>query len=156
MESHPDDRTPQEIALNNPIILMEILKQSDVQLKNCRLVCHFWNDIILALPNTRLGLKLDYKLDWKKGPFSFLGLCFSLDDRLTKRISVTGTSHAKVADFGFGRLTHFCDKFSDIVQIMELSIEDEDCLKYIHQVLTNCCPNLRIPTKFFWNRSHQN
>ncbi|XP_035708095.1 uncharacterized protein LOC118435785 [Folsomia candida] len=39
-------------------------------------------------------------------------------------------------------MTHFCDKFSDNVQILELCINAVDCLRYIHQVLTNCCPNL--------------
>ncbi|OXA40169.1 uncharacterized protein LOC118439394 [Folsomia candida] len=139
MESRPEERTPQEIALNNPIILNEIFKHNSTPLKTARLVCPFWNEIVLSLQNTRLGFKLNEKHDRRKDPFSFLALCFSLDDRLAKRISAS--CHIAVTDFGL-RLTHFCDKFSDIVQIMDLSIADEDCLKYIHQVLTNCCPNL--------------
>ncbi|OXA54625.1 hypothetical protein Fcan01_10498 [Folsomia candida] len=44
--------------------------------------------------------------------------------------------------FGY-RLTHICDKFSDIVQILEISLEYEPCLQSVYQVLKNCCPNLK-------------
>ncbi|XP_035716456.1 uncharacterized protein LOC118439330 [Folsomia candida] len=140
MESQPLERTPQEMALNNPIILMEIFKQTSTPLKTCRLVCQFWNEMVLSLPNTRLALKLNDEFDRNKNTYSFFDLCFSLNDRLAKRIRAS--CHTEVTDDFAFRVTLFCDKFSDIVQILELSI-DSDSLQYIHQVLTNCCPNLQ-------------
>lgn len=113
-------------------------------LRTCRLVCHFWNDVVLSLPNSRLGIELNPGYDRNEDPFSFFALLFSLDERLPKRISATcdtEVSHEEDPDpktcmYVFAsRLTHFCDKFSDTVQILELSIDDEDCFKYIHQVL---------------------
>ncbi|XP_035700984.1 uncharacterized protein LOC118433300 [Folsomia candida] len=153
MESHPEERTVQEIALNNPIILTEILKQAATPLRTARLVCHFWNEIALTLPNTRLSLILNDKYFRDQDPFSFSALLFSLEDRLAKRISFKCYTEVTYEDgeveptvfiyYFASRLSHFCDKFSDTVQILEFSIDNEVCLKYIHQALTNWCHNLR-------------
>ncbi|XP_035700991.1 uncharacterized protein LOC118433303 [Folsomia candida] len=153
MEAQPEERTVQEIALNNPIILTEILKQAATPLRTARLVCHFWNDIALSLPNPRLSLNLNHKYARDQDPFSFSALLFSLEDRLAKRISFKCYTEVRGEDgevdptvyiyYFASRLAHFCDKFSDTVQILELSIDDEDCLKYVHQALANCCPNLK-------------
>ncbi|XP_035701008.1 uncharacterized protein LOC118433314 [Folsomia candida] len=41
------------------------------------------------------------------------------------------------------KLTHFCDKFSDNVQSLELLIDDANYFTCIHKILTNRCPNLK-------------
>ncbi|XP_035701021.1 uncharacterized protein LOC118433324 [Folsomia candida] len=41
------------------------------------------------------------------------------------------------------KLTHFCDKFSDNVEILELSLDNEHYFKCIHQILTKGCTNLK-------------
>lgn len=47
-----------------------------------------------------------------------------------------------IYSFG-GKLMYFCEKFSDTVQILKITIHDEKCLKYISQALKNSCPNLK-------------
>ncbi|XP_035708221.1 uncharacterized protein LOC118435857 [Folsomia candida] len=147
-------------ALNNPIILIEILKRSP--LKKCRLVCQFWNELVLTLPNTKLALNLEYEAksqaDYNGNANKFSELCFTLDDRLAKRISATCISAPYgvhpilwIDPFAY-RLTHFCYKFSDIVQIFEISFDYAPCLPSIFQILKNYCPNLkqfRIAYEFF-------
>ncbi|OXA37536.1 uncharacterized protein LOC118433514 isoform X2 [Folsomia candida] len=142
MESQPE-RSVQEIALCNPIILTKILSQSSAPLKSCRLVSHFWNDTVLSLPNTRLALKLNQNQDDERDPVSFLELCYKLDDRLAKRI-YAATSHLNEVTFYFAtKLIHLCDKFSDQVQVLEISIYYEASLQSVFLVLKNSCPNLK-------------
>ncbi|OXA39440.1 uncharacterized protein LOC110861149 [Folsomia candida] len=160
-----------EIALNNPIILSNILQQTSAPLKTCRLVSHFWNDVVLSLPNTRLALKLTRKNpfadenqnlfqfdsedddddeDIDPGPVPFQTLCFTLDERLTKRISATCKSSLRgisvhpttTIDFFASKLLHVCDKFSHRIQILEFSLYSEECLPPIYLILKNSCPNL--------------
>ncbi|OXA48162.1 hypothetical protein Fcan01_16885 [Folsomia candida] len=151
--------TPQDLALNNPIILTEILKQTSIPLRNARLVCKFWNDIVLSLPNRRLAFSLrdEYTEDdeqedtyLKTDPFHFFGICSTLDKRLAKRISATfdtceidefETLPCYIYYFG-AKLMNLCDKFNDIVQILEITIYSHICFKYIYQALQNSCPNL--------------
>ncbi|OXA53524.1 uncharacterized protein LOC118435869 [Folsomia candida] len=143
-------QTAVEIALNNPMILTEILQRRSTPLKDCRLVCHFWNDMVLNLPNTRLALrpvKKDKNRHILNDPFPFFATCFALDDRLAKQISATCSTDladpTRCIDSFATTLMHTCDKFSDLVQILEISVDYEECLKTVYQVLRNCCPNLK-------------
>lgn len=65
-------------------------------------------------------------------------LCFSLDDRLAKRIRAPRPMLSLDLE-----LMHTCDKFSDRVQVLDLCIYGENSLKPLFQVLQNCCPNLK-------------
>lgn len=140
-------------------ILTEILKQPSTSLRAARLVSTFWYDIVLSLPNTKLAFKLWDKYsekdekndqDFAKDPFYFFEICSTLDKRLAKRITAfcyTATiddtkSTPRIYSFG-AKLMHICDKFSDIVQTLEITIFNEHCLKYIHHSLRNFCPNLK-------------
>ncbi|XP_021966429.1 uncharacterized protein LOC110861606 isoform X2 [Folsomia candida] len=180
-------RKMEQIAQNNPIaiqfnstamnsrapwgtsmvqILTQILQQAYTSLKTCRLVSHFWNDMVLSLPNTRLALRLrklplaednlfqfdtseedDDDEDIDPGPVPFLTLCLTLDARLAKRIWASSSASSRLAPktkinyFGT-KLLHVCDKFSQRVQILEISTHSEDYLPPIYHVLKNCCPNL--------------
>ncbi|OXA60414.1 Gamma-glutamyltranspeptidase 1 [Folsomia candida] len=143
-------QTAVEIALTNPMILTEILQQSSAPLKDCRLVCHFWNDMVLTLPDTRLALrpvKKDKRRYVLNDPFPFFVACITLDDRLAKRISATCSTSlsdpTRCIDSFVTKLIYICDKFIDIVQILEISIDYEECLKTVYQVLKNFCPNLK-------------
>lgn len=127
-------------------ILSEIIKRSP--LKTCRLVCQFWNEMVLSLPNTTLALNLEYEVgDYNAIPF--FDLCFTLDDRLSKQIVATCTSApsdenpSDWIDIFAYRLTHVCDKFNDSVQILEITVDYAACLQSVFQVLKNCCPNLK-------------
>ncbi|XP_021965561.1 uncharacterized protein LOC110860770 [Folsomia candida] len=134
----------QQIALNNPIILSEILKQSSAPLKNCRLVSHFWNKVVLSLPNTRLVLNLNSKDEYEKDPFPFFELCYTLDDRLAKRISAHTDPISRDVTYAFSaKLMHLGLRFSDRIQILDMRIYFEHGLKPIFQVLKNSCPNLK-------------
>ncbi|XP_035713226.1 uncharacterized protein LOC118437880 isoform X2 [Folsomia candida] len=138
MES-PEERSVELVALNNPIILEKIFEQSSATLKNCRLVCHFWNEIVLSLPNTRLVLNLTNKDDdYEKDPVPFFQLCLTLDERLSKRISCAGATYRFAA-----KLMHLCHIFSDQVQILETLIETGDYLPSIFHVFKHSCPNLK-------------
>ncbi|XP_035716451.1 uncharacterized protein LOC118439322 [Folsomia candida] len=161
MESQLEERTPLEIALNNPTILSEIFKRihSDIDtdtspLKTARLVCQFWNDMVLSLAKLELELS-NYEHYGEQDPFSFFDFCFSVDHRLAKRIHATSgymvseSAGPRVYHFAC-KLTHVCDKFSEIMRILTIEIMYEDCLKYVHQILKNCCPNLKeLELKFF-------
>ncbi|XP_035703519.1 uncharacterized protein LOC110842643 isoform X4 [Folsomia candida] len=149
MESR-GERTAMEVALNNPMILTEIFQQSSTPLKDCRLVCHYWNDMVLNLLNTRLALrpvKKDKSRHILNDPFPFFPTCFTFNDRLAKRISATCSTDladpTRCIDAFATTLMHTCDKFSDVVQILEISIDYEECLKTVYQVLKHCCPNLK-------------
>ncbi|OXA40194.1 uncharacterized protein LOC110860771 [Folsomia candida] len=150
------ERSVQEVALNNPIILTEILKQSSAPLKSCRLVSHFWNEMVLSLRNTRLALNLntkDEEVETYPLPFlAFFDLCSKFDARLAKR--VTGkTSNCTEETYPLaGKLSHLCISFSDRVEILDMRINYEDCLKSISLVFRNSLPNLkqlRIRFAFF-------
>ncbi|OXA42069.1 uncharacterized protein LOC110859649 [Folsomia candida] len=141
--------TSVQIALNNPIILTQILLQPFTPLKTCRLVSKFWNDIILSFPNPGLAIQLscaDGKVP-EPDPIQFFATCFTLDARLTKRIHATCSTplvDATLCVYSFtSKLIFLCDKFSDRVQILEVSLNVEKCLQSVYQVLKNCCPNLR-------------
>lgn len=68
----------------------------------------------------------------------FFELCFSLDERLSKRII------AKTDTLSLDwRLMHVCHIFSDLVQLLKISIKEETCLKSVYQIFKNCCPNLK-------------
>lgn len=145
-------------------ILTQILKQSSAPLKDARLVCKFWNEMVLSLPNTRLGLKINNRYTRPMDPTSFSKLCLSLQKdsksatnrkvgRLAKKTSaICDTKKVKgkhnlpratlITSFVV-RLTNFCEIFDETVQIMKLSIDDQKCLKCIHQILGNRCPNLK-------------
>ncbi|OXA48163.1 hypothetical protein Fcan01_16884 [Folsomia candida] len=158
-----DTPDAQEIALNNPIILTEILKQTSVQLRDARLVSKFWNDIVLSLPNTRLTFCLndvddEYAEDEEYTDedlhthrLHFFEICSTLNKRLSKRISAEfdtsmkyGTEEpAAPAIYSFGaKLTHVSALFSDTIQTLEISICIVNFLKYVYQALKNSCPNL--------------
>lgn len=165
-----ESQSVQEVALSNPIvnkpektfqtaqiftkidplfqILTQILKQSSAPLRSCRLVSHFWNEIVLHLPNTRLALNLDYKIYEENNALPFFAMCSPSDDRLAKRVSATCPTVIKctpshsINPFTY-RIMHICDKFSDRVQILDIFIEFEDCLQVIFQILKNYCPNLK-------------
>ncbi|XP_035707785.1 uncharacterized protein LOC118435598 [Folsomia candida] len=150
MEASREERSVQEIALNNPIILKEIFKCASTPLKSCRLVCQFWNNIVLSLPNTRLASKLAHNdkddSDDDSQAVQYFSLCRALDGRLAKRIS----ANSDIVSFGW-KLMYICDKFNDRVQILELCLRKENSLKLVCPVLRNCCPNLkqlRIVGKF--------
>ncbi|OXA41925.1 uncharacterized protein LOC110859585 isoform X2 [Folsomia candida] len=146
-----EPQTTTNLALSNPIILTTILKQRSTPLTNCRLVSHFWNDIVLSLPNTRFGLKLDHKnqpdSDHDHDPIPFFDMCFTLDPRLAKRINATcrtDVSHSLTSIYSFSaKLLHLSDKFSDKIQILDVCIEYENCLDSVYRALKNWCPNLK-------------
>lgn len=81
-----------------------------------------------------------------------------MEPRLAKRVSATNLEHKISPPMpGFGprahakssrdsftsKLMHLCDKFSDNVKILEIDIDDENCMKPVYQVLKNSCPNLK-------------
>ncbi|XP_035713720.1 uncharacterized protein LOC118438081 [Folsomia candida] len=138
MESPPSTINAQDMALQNPLILTKILQNNSVSLTSCRLVSQFWNEVVLSLPNTRLSLKLNHNDEDCDEALQFFGLCFSLDKRLAQRVS------AESGTFSIDwRLMHICGKFGDWVQILEIYLSEEDCLKSTCQVLKYCCPNLK-------------
>ncbi|XP_035716310.1 uncharacterized protein LOC118439262 [Folsomia candida] len=148
MELPHEERSAQQIALNNPIILTEILKKTSAPLLTCRLVSHFWNEVVLSLPNTRLSLNLHHKDErFPNDPVPFLALCFKMEDRLAKRINATCSARSlnhNVFNNSFSaKLIHVCDKFGDLVGVLDISILFEVCLPAIYQILQNCCPNLK-------------
>lgn len=117
------------------------MKQTSTPLLTCRQVCKFWNDIVLTLPNPRLALKLNHEGAGNNNDLvPFFDLCFTLDPRLAKRIraSTCEAIHSFAA-----KLTYFCEKFTNNVQILEVSIEYESCVKSVLQILQNFCPNLK-------------
>ncbi|XP_035708113.1 uncharacterized protein LOC110850233 [Folsomia candida] len=132
MEFQQEVQNLEHVALNNPLILMEIFKQAAIPLKTCRLVCQFWNEIVLSLPNTRLALDLSSYNALSK--ITFCEMSTSLDARFVKRIKDSYT--------GFPlNLTHVCDKFGSNVQVLELDINEEGA-PWTKHVLKNSCPNL--------------
>ncbi|XP_021959493.1 uncharacterized protein LOC110855373 [Folsomia candida] len=141
MES-PCETSVEQIPLNNPIILTQILQQAGTPLKTCRLVSHFWNDMVLSLPNTRLALNLhsegnETDEDINLGPF--FAFCSTLDARLAKHICAK--SDTTISYFAF-KLLHVCDKFTHTIQILEVSIQSKTSLSPIYDILENRCPNL--------------
>ncbi|OXA55152.1 uncharacterized protein LOC118435535 [Folsomia candida] len=132
-----------EMALRNPIILTEILKR--FPLKNCRLVCQFWNKMVVSLPNARLALNMKNGVNSTR----FFEFFFKLDGQLAKRISTRcfiapdDEEPTHWIDTFAYKLAHICDKFSDNVQILEITITYSACLQPIFQILKNCCPNLK-------------
>ncbi|XP_021959194.2 uncharacterized protein LOC110855071 [Folsomia candida] len=141
-----ETRTVEQVALDNPIILTQILKQTSAPLKTARLVSTFWNDLVLSLPNSKLSLKLGHDnliSNTEEDLILFFELCFALDARLAKHISATSI-RGRTPLYSFAtKLMHTCDKFSDTVQILDVSIAHEACLSPVYQVLKNCCPNLK-------------
>ncbi|OXA41933.1 uncharacterized protein LOC118438890 [Folsomia candida] len=145
------DTNEQQLALSNPIILTTILKQLPAKrsppLQNCRLVSHFWNDMVLSLPNTKFALKLDpsKKLNPDHDPVPFFDMCSTLDPRLAKRINATCHSYPElpVIHSFAAKFPHVCDKFSGKIQILDISIDYERCLDSIYRALKNSCPNLK-------------
>lgn len=127
---------------------------------NVRVVCKLWNDIVLSLPNTRLAFRQfdecfqdnDQELkDFKADPFYFFERCSILDARLARAITASCDT-SDIQDpveaiaylYSFGaKLMHFCDKFSEIVQILDISIHSEHCLRYVYLALKNHLPNLK-------------
>lgn len=119
-------------------ILTTILQKTPVSLKDARLVCKFWNDMVLTLPNTRFAFTLndeyerrnfeDEETELKADPLPFFAICSTLDRRLAKRIRATCDTAALdtplvipcINTFA-AKLLHFCDKFTDIMQILEFS-----------------------------------
>lgn len=127
-------------------ILTQILKQTSAPLKTARLVSTFWNDLVLSLLNSKLSLKLGHDnliSNTEEDLILFFELCFALDARLAKHISATSI-RGRTPLYSFAtKLMHTCDKFSDTVQILDVSIAHEACLSPVYQVLKNCCPNLK-------------
>ncbi|XP_035715634.1 uncharacterized protein LOC118438897 [Folsomia candida] len=122
MDSPP---TTINLALGNPLILTAILKQNSAPLRNCRLVSHFWNDIVLSLQNTRFALKLrrngDENVD--HDPVPFFDTCFTFDPRLAKRVNAatccTDALHSLAAIYSFAaKLLHLSEKFSDRIEVL--------------------------------------
>ncbi|XP_035711780.1 uncharacterized protein LOC118437095 isoform X2 [Folsomia candida] len=143
MGSPVDNRNVQEIALNNPIILTQILKQSSTLLKTARLVCPFWNDVVLSVPNTELIFNLrhpDKLIESDAVPF--FEICSTLDERVAKRISAAFPESPFAAIFS-AKVMHSCDKFSGIIQILEVFIQHETCFASVYHVLRRSCQNLR-------------
>ncbi|XP_035716215.1 uncharacterized protein LOC118439215 isoform X1 [Folsomia candida] len=149
MESPQEETTSvHQIALNNPIILTEILKKSSTPLKTCRLVCKFWNEMVLSLQNPRLALNLAKQDDdFTCDPVPFFALCYKMDDRLAKWVSTWSDlpeDEMEISGASQAKLMHLCDKFGDLVEILDVIIHDEeDYLNSIHLILQNCCPNLK-------------
>ncbi|XP_021967280.2 uncharacterized protein LOC110862387 isoform X1 [Folsomia candida] len=137
--------TLQNIALNNPIILTEILKQASIPLKNCRLVSHFWNHIVLSIPNTRLALNPNKK-DAEHGDYlvPFFEICSTLDPHLARRISARTLFYSRTTTYSFAaQLTYLCGKFSDQIQDLGVIIHHKECVQVVFQILKNYCPNLK-------------
>ncbi|XP_035711859.1 uncharacterized protein LOC118437143 [Folsomia candida] len=134
----------QDIALNNPIILTEILKQTSVRLRDARFVSKFWNDIVLSLPKTRLTFCLrdsyneyeegeeDTDEDLHTDPFRFFEICSTLNKRLSKSIIAEfdtsmkyDTDESAPAIYSFGaKLMHLCAMFSDTIGSFHLNPHD--------------------------------
>ncbi|XP_035712073.1 uncharacterized protein LOC118437262 [Folsomia candida] len=138
-----------QVALSNPIILTAILKQASAPLKTCRLVSHFWNEIVLSLKNTKLALNLEYKMNSENNALPFFEMCYPSDDRIAKRISATCCTYWDRFEpphqtnlFSY-RIMHIGDKFSHQIQILHICIDFEDCLHAVFQILKNFCPNLK-------------
>lgn len=136
--------------------MTQILQQTGTPLKTCRLISHFWNDMVLSLPSTRLALNLTSKNpvaeenfdsddddDVVIDPGPFLALFLTLDERLARRICATCSSSSdSTINLFASRLLHVCDKFNERVQILDVSVHSEECLPSIYHILKDCCPNL--------------
>lgn len=122
-------------------------KHVSPQLKSCRLVCQFWNEIILSIPN--LGLRLDQKRkSVENDPDKFFVLISTFDSRLMKRIFAScdnpsfDVETSSLESFGL-KLTQISSKFSNIIQILNISIITNTCLNPVYTALTNSFPNLK-------------
>lgn len=125
-------------------ILTEILKQSSIPLKTCRLVSHFWNKMVLTLPNTKLALNLKPRhQNFGTDPAPFFELCNTLDDRLAKRISARTPFFAEASYSFAAKMIYLCGKFSQRVESLGILLHFEDCLPHISQIFSNSCPNLK-------------
>lgn len=117
-------------------------------------MCQFWNEIILSLPIPKIGLRLNHYhwvTEQDTDAVPFFDTSFTIDARIAKRISAT-CLHSAASLYPFAsKLMYACDRFNEVVQILEISIDQENGLKSVHQVLQNFCPNLkelRITCKF--------
>lgn len=129
--------------------MTEILKQRSAPLKTCRLVSHFWNEIALSLTHPRIGLKPNPIFENEST--SIHDSCHTFDARLAKMICVVFTRVGPLDSFA-SEVTNLCAKFTNLIHILDLTVDQEFYMKTILHILQNFCPNLkqfRLTCTFF-------
>lgn len=119
-------------------ILTEILKQNSASLKTARLVSQFWNEMVLSLQNSRLFFDLTVRTG--NDVFKFLDMISTIDHRLAKRICISADTPS--SPLYSSKLNPVCAKFTNSVQILEISIHSETPLHSVLLALKNSCLNL--------------
>ncbi|OXA54342.1 uncharacterized protein LOC110850369 [Folsomia candida] len=152
--------SPEQQALQNPIILQTIFQNESLSTKNLRLVCNLWNEIILSLPQPKLSLRLTKRSESKKpsnccDAVPFQTFCVKMEPKLAKCIIDYGCqkpalhSPSQRSSTAASRLLHVCDKFSQIIEEVTITFVEADFVPTLYEILQNCCPNLKKVELYF-------
>lgn len=104
--------------------------------------------MVLCLPNTRLAIALRDSAIGQNSVLNFFEMCHRSYYLLAKRIYVTcsalpGEDPSHLINSFAYRMIYICDKFSDRIEFLEISIQFEDCLHVIFEILKKRCPKLQ-------------
>ncbi|XP_021953436.1 uncharacterized protein LOC110850308 [Folsomia candida] len=147
MEPRTPSPSPEQEALQNPIILQKIFQTKRLPVKNLRLVCQSWNQIILSLPEPKLCFDLmnphgsgDPLNCCTTAPLELV--CLKMEPKLARCI-LDEASHSKRICSSASRLLHVCPIFSQVIEEIVFTFVDEDLIWTMYETLQNFCPNLK-------------